>query len=581
MVKPFQINSVTVPLIGNNYLQDSYDDKGLDDFINRILATGADTVSLIVSLVLQNPNSVSYDQGLNALYNPTDSEIASFAKRLQEKGMDITFNPIPLIHDKTDATNLINDRINPTDVNTWMTNHTLEMIRLARQAENIGAKKFIVFTDLEQHMLWKPELTQSWLNLIEGVREVFSGQITSIAWTDMREDFLGKNILDKTPTVVWEALDLIGISPFVEPLTNKLDPTVDELKSSWYENAIGVRSIEFMREFSDRHNKPIYFADRTFRSFDGTNINEGQIFQSTIPLKPDPQEQTDLFESFLRVFSLEQGDWLSGVSFNSVSRFPEQSLDSVARYLRSPVGEDFDQKPAGANLSAWFNGLRQSEGRLFSGDNVEDKDDRIFGGYHHDSLEGGLGNDYLNGGAGTDKAIYSGLSAEYNININNLATTISDFNIVRDGVDTLVSIERAAFKDAHIALDISGTAGQAYRIYEAVLGRAPDLVGLGYWINDMDNGVSLTTIAQGFIASKEFQNKYGVNPSYETYVNLLYQNILGREPDSVGLNYWVSNMKSGIDSPAAVLASFSEGIENTANVAPEIANGIYYTPWLT
>jgi hypothetical protein len=46
------------------------------------------------------------------------------------------------------------------------------------------------------------------------------------------------------------------------------------------------------------------------------------------------------------------------------------------------------------------------------------------------------------------------------------------------------------------------------------------------------------------------------------------------------LSYWVSNMRKGIDSPAAVLASFSEGFENTANVAPDIANGIYFTPWI-
>ena len=147
--------------------------------------------------------------------------------------------------------------------------------------------------------------------------------------------------------------------------------------------------------------------------------------------------------------------------------------------------------------------------------------------------------------------------------------------------DTLSNVERLQFSDINLALDTDGVAGQAYRIYEAVLGRTPDLEGLGYWINDMDNGVSLTTIAQGFIASPEFQGKYGANPSYETYINLLYDNILGRAPDAEGLNYWVSNMQKGVDTPAAVLASFSEGFENKANVAPDIANGIYYTPWIT
>jgi serralysin len=197
-----------------------------------------------------------------------------------------------------------------------------------------------------------------------------------------------------------------------------------------------------------------------------------------------------------------------------------------------------------------------------------------------ETFRGGLGNDVIDGGAGLDYASFAGLSSQYSIQVGS-NTSLSDTESGRDGTDSLVNVERLIFADTNIALDLEGIAGQAYRIYEAVLGRAPDLVGLGYWINDMDNGVSLTTIAQGFIASPEFQGKYGANPSYETYINLLYNNILERDPDTVGMNYWVSNMRNGVDTPAAVLASFSEGYENTANVAPDIANGIYYAPWIT
>ena len=208
------------------------------------------------------------------------------------------------------------------------------------------------------------------------------------------------------------------------------------------------------------------------------------------------------------------------------------------------------------------------------------QNDVIMGLGGDDVIEGLAGDDTIDGGVGLDHARYSGSSGDYQIQLGE-HVEVRDLRIHGDGTDILTQVERLQFNDTHLALDKSGTAGQAYRIYEAVLGRAPDLVGLGYWINDMDNGVSLTTIAQGFIASKEFQNKYGANSSYDTYINLLYQNILGRAPDAVGLNYWVSNMQKGIDTPAAVLASFSEGFENKANVAPDIADGIYYTPWLT
>ncbi len=211
-------------------------------------------------------------------------------------------------------------------------------------------------------------------------------------------------------------------------------------------------------------------------------------------------------------------------------------------------------------------------------------DDKLFGGNGNDSLNGEAGSDYLIGGEGIDIAIFNSSSGQYRFLFNadfNLGIEIRDTVSNRDGTDYLIEVERLQFSDINIALDLEGSAGQAYRIYEAVLGRAPDLKGLGYWIKDMDNGVSLTAIAQGFIASPEFKGKYGTNPSYETYISLLYNNILGRAPDTAGMNYWVSNMRNGTDSPAVVLASFSEGYENRANVASDIANGIYYTPWIT
>lgn len=204
----------------------------------------------------------------------------------------------------------------------------------------------------------------------------------------------------------------------------------------------------------------------------------------------------------------------------------------------------------------------------------------IYGLGGDDTIVAYAGDDSLDGGRGLDMAVYLGASTQYSISLGSVTSSVEDSILDRDGADNLTNIERLQFIDTNIALDLSGTAGQAYRIYEAVLDRAPDPEGLGYWINDMDRGVSLTTIAQGFIASKEFQDKYGVKPSYETYVNLLYQNILGRAPDAAGLNYWLSNMQNGIDTPAIVLASFSEGSENKANVAQDIANGIYFTPWL-
>ncbi|MBC3920095.1 DUF4214 domain-containing protein [Undibacterium sp. CY18W] len=142
------------------------------------------------------------------------------------------------------------------------------------------------------------------------------------------------------------------------------------------------------------------------------------------------------------------------------------------------------------------------------------------------------------------------------------------------------SIERVKFTDTTIAFDITGNAGQAYRLYQAAFDRKPDLSGLGYWINDMDKGSNLTKIAAGFMQSPEFQKLYGANPSTTTLVTNFYQNVLHRAPDKAGFDYWADQLNTGKITAAGALASFCESTENQAIVIGAIKNGIEFTQWL-
>src|ERR1700712_3645163 len=85
---------------------------------------------------------------------------------------------------------------------------------------------------------------------------------------------------------------------------------------------------------------------------------------------------------------------------------------------------------------------------------------------------------------------------------------------------TLINDDRLVFNDAVVAFDLNGDAGQAYRLYEAALDRAPDRPGLSYWTADLDHGATLHDVANQFIASPEFQAHYGVAPSDEAFVTL-------------------------------------------------------------
>ena len=142
---------------------------------------------------------------------------------------------------------------------------------------------------------------------------------------------------------------------------------------------------------------------------------------------------------------------------------------------------------------------------------------------------------------------------------------------------------RFTFDDQTIALDISGTAGQAYRIYRAAFDRDPiinDTAGLGYWIAQMDAGMSMTEVAARFIDSTEFRLLYGTTPTNGEFLTKVYNNVLDRDPDSDGYVWWMDQLANNPEKTwQKVLADFSESSENQANVASLIGNGITYDAW--
>jgi uncharacterized lipoprotein YajG len=96
----------------------------------------------------------------------------------------------------------------------------------------------------------------------------------------------------------------------------------------------------------------------------------------------------------------------------------------------------------------------------------------------------------------------------------------------------------------------------------------------------MDSGMSYSDVAKNFVTSAEFKTAFGgSNPSVNTLVTKLYNNVLNRTPDAGGLAFWQDKLNAGW-STADVLGYFSASGENVANVTPLIANGISYTQFV-
>ena len=207
------------------------------------------------------------------------------------------------------------------------------------------------------------------------------------------------------------------------------------------------------------------------------------------------------------------------------------------------------------------------------------KADKLTGTAGNDQITGGGGNDSIDGGAGLDTAIYAGKRANFTIaKQNDGSYTVTDKTGV-EGTDTLVNVERLQFADVNVALDGGGTAGQAYRIYQAAFNRAPDQRGLGYWIAQMDKGATLGQVADGFLHSTEGQKLFGTAPTNAALVNSLYQNVLHRAGDAGGAAYWNDILDSHRATQAEVLGQFAESAENKAALVGVVDAGMHYLPY--
>lgn len=117
----------------------------------------------------------------------------------------------------------------------------------------------------------------------------------------------------------------------------------------------------------------------------------------------------------------------------------------------------------------------------------------------------------------------------------------------------------------------NGVDDSIVRLYEAVFARTPDEGGLHFWISRYRNGQSLVSIAEYFTHSPEFDSRFGRLNSGD-FVKLLYQQVLARQADLGGYNYWAPRLENGTFSHGGLVVQFSESpefVSRTGTLPPE------------
>jgi hypothetical protein len=140
----------------------------------------------------------------------------------------------------------------------------------------------------------------------------------------------------------------------------------------------------------------------------------------------------------------------------------------------------------------------------------------------------------------------------------------NDASILRGNAgNQILSDESASVLDPDSRVHIERS-GQVYRMYGAALDRMPNADGFEGWFNAMNAGThDIERVASGFVNSKEFQATYGALENVE-FIELLYQNVLGRAADAGGLKGW-SDFLDGGGTREQIMVGFSDSGEYRRN----------------
>ena len=318
--------------------------------------------------------------------------------------------------------------------------------------------------------------------------------------------------------------------------------------------------------------------------------------------------------------SLNEGDW-SWVKAKS-------DLITAAGQITINIGTTIESASTGSGADTVLGNPLSNRISLGQGN------DAVHGLGGDDRLQGGDGQDLIDGGDGTDTAIFEKARSNYIVEqvidssawmafsaLEGLSPGLSDApkNDAQPGklwrvtdrsngsIDWLKSIEKLEFArtsptdstasiQTEVSLDVDGLAATAFRLYLTAYNRVPDLEGLGYWIGQFEvwspkqvlphENPYLREVAASFLSLPEFASRYPSALDNPGFVLAMYRNILGREPEASGLEYWTKVLQAYDRGEAAgasradVLAYISESDENIVRSKQLISSGIEYLPYI-
>ena len=346
---PYTIKGISTPdVYPDHFGLLNPDLQPMDEYIKDIISIGANTIKITVTGgVMASCDANDFDPSI--MLGSQLSDIASFISLMKKKGMKIVVGPFFQVQNTIVGEGEC-DRPQPAEPVTWFAEYRKLVLDVAKFAQQNNADYFLMTQDEVQHLLLEPLLTDLWVQLAKDIKTIFSGKLSFNLWTEGNLHPYPTAI----PSIIIDELDVFGTAPFPK-LTGNKNPSVKELVAAYFETAKGDNIINHLETLHKLYGKRVLITDKAFHSFDGANVDETVIFNESIPILLDEQEQQDLFETFFFVLSNQNWDWFDGVLIQSMHRVPVNLQPLIARFL-GPYGEVFMGKKAEQTVRDWFDG---------------------------------------------------------------------------------------------------------------------------------------------------------------------------------------------------------------------------------
>lgn len=171
----------------------------------------------------------------------------------------------------------------------------------------------------------------------------------------------------------------------------------------------------------------------------------------------------------------------------------------------------------------------------------------------------------IHGGSGNDQAVFAGVSTDYDVQFHEGHVVVTAKAEPANQV-VVINAESLAFSDTTLAVQVGEGQTTLAGLYQSILGRQADYQGFDYWASQAKNGASLGQIAISMLDSGESKGVQNVafNGNASNDIEVLYQGMFGRQGDADGLAYWVNAMQQGM-TLEQVAQSFATASEITVH----------------